>query len=132
MALGVAAPGLLVQMLWVDTSDHTKGKFVLNRSWTRRKPKGVKHGFKNRCKRKLGRTPSLPHFRSDIQTLTLLIGTYSKTSRPLGRRRSMVPEERLPRRVKSSRPKKQESQYALDDTSSHRLDIACHVYKRKI
>ena len=66
VALGVAVPGLLVEMLWVGTSDQTKGGSVSDRSWTKRKPKGVKHCSKNMSR-------PLPRLCSEIQLLLLLI-----------------------------------------------------------
>lgn len=58
MALWVAAPGFLVQMLCVDTRDHTLGRGVLDCIWTRRKPKGVKHCSKNMSRRKRSPSPT--------------------------------------------------------------------------
>jgi hypothetical protein len=48
--LGAVAADLLVQMLWADTSDQTLGKSVSNRFWTRKRPKGIKYGSRNKSR----------------------------------------------------------------------------------
>lgn len=68
VAFGVAASGLLVEMLWVGTSGQNKGGSVFNRSWTRECRKAW---LQEQMQTQAEQVPRLPRFYSDIQTLTL-------------------------------------------------------------
>ena len=52
MLVGGAAADSLAQMPWVDTSDRRLGAFASNHYWTKRLPRGRRHGLKSSSRRR--------------------------------------------------------------------------------